>query len=148
VPMLAYDLVLGMPWFTARNPEMDWSTGRLTACRPPNGTLQAQDPRDEGVLDPRDGEKLEFPLADTTRTSAGRGHAPPNIELLGVTASVELPASDEVDQAVALQIEDCTGLLGATLGGTSGEKIHRSAGRDEQGAAAVVAAAELHIDGA
>jgi len=70
-------------------------------------------------------------MADTTRTLPGRGHAPPNIELLGGTAFVDLLGSDEVDQTFALQIGDCTGLLGATLGGTSGEKILRSAGHDE-----------------
>jgi len=148
VPMRACDLVLGMLWLTARNPEIDWSNGRLTALRTPNGKLQARDPRDEAVRDPRDGEKSEIPMADPTRTSPGRGHAPPNIELLGATAFVDLLASDEVDQAFALRIGDCTGLLGATLGGTSGEKILRSAGSDEQGAEAVVAAEELHIDGA
>jgi len=31
IPMKAYDLLLGLPWFTARNPEIDWSKGRLTA---------------------------------------------------------------------------------------------------------------------
>jgi len=148
VPMRAYDLVLGMPWFTAQNPEIDWSTSRLTALRTAHRKLQARDPRDEGVQDPRDGEKSEIPMVDTTRTSLGLGHAPPNIELLGATAFLDLVASDEVDQAFALGIGDCTGLLGATLGGTSGEKILRSAGRDEQGAVAVVAAEELHIDGA
>jgi hypothetical protein len=25
VPMRAYDLVLGLPWFRARNPEIDWN---------------------------------------------------------------------------------------------------------------------------
>jgi len=137
-----------MAWFTARNPESDWSTGRRTTLRTPTAKLQSRDRRDEGVRDPRDGEKSEIPITDTTRTSPGRGHAPPNIELLGATAFVDLLASDEVDQAFALRIGDCTGLLGATLGGTSGEKMLRSAGRNEQGAAVVVAAEELHIDGA
>ena len=27
-PMKAYDLVLGLPWFKARNPEIDWTKGR------------------------------------------------------------------------------------------------------------------------
>jgi hypothetical protein len=31
VPMKAYDLVLGLPWFKARNPEIDMTKGRLTA---------------------------------------------------------------------------------------------------------------------
>jgi hypothetical protein len=29
VPMTAYDLVLGLPWFKARNPEIDWEAGKL-----------------------------------------------------------------------------------------------------------------------
>jgi len=62
-------------------------------------------------------------MADTTKTWLGRGHAPPNVELLGATAFVNLFASDEVDQAFAVQIGGCTGLPGANLGGTSGEKI-------------------------
>jgi hypothetical protein len=31
VPMKAYDRVLGLPWFKARNPEIYWTKGRLTA---------------------------------------------------------------------------------------------------------------------
>jgi len=31
VPMKAYDLVLGLPWVEARNPEIVWIKGRLTA---------------------------------------------------------------------------------------------------------------------
>jgi hypothetical protein len=60
-------------------------------------------------------------MVDATRTSPGWGHAPPNVKLLGATAFVNRLASDEVDQAFALLIGDCTELLGATLGGTSGE---------------------------
>jgi hypothetical protein len=29
VPMRAYDLVLELPWFKARNPEIDWEAGKL-----------------------------------------------------------------------------------------------------------------------
>jgi hypothetical protein len=27
--LMAYDLVLGLPWFQSRNPEIDWSKGQL-----------------------------------------------------------------------------------------------------------------------
>jgi hypothetical protein len=148
VPQRAYNLVLGMPGFTAWNPEIIWSSGRLTAIQTPNGKLQAQDPQDEGVWDPRDGEQSDIAMADATRSSPGCDHTPLNIELLGATAFIDLLASDEVDQAFVLRIGDCTGLLAATWGGTSGEKILQSAGCNEQGAAAVVVAEELHIDGA
>jgi len=36
VPMKVYDLVLGLPWFMVRNPQIDWSKGRLTALWTPN----------------------------------------------------------------------------------------------------------------
>jgi len=29
IPMMAYDLVLGLQWFKARNPEIDWTKRRL-----------------------------------------------------------------------------------------------------------------------
>jgi hypothetical protein len=31
MPMRAYDLVLGLPWFQSRNPDVDWQPGRLLA---------------------------------------------------------------------------------------------------------------------
>jgi len=31
VPMRAYDLVLGYPWFPSKNPDIDWESGRLLA---------------------------------------------------------------------------------------------------------------------
>jgi len=33
VPMVAYDLVLGLPWFQSRNPEIDQSKGQLLGLR-------------------------------------------------------------------------------------------------------------------
>jgi len=36
VPMKAYDLVLGLEWFKARNPDIDWTKGQLAALRTPN----------------------------------------------------------------------------------------------------------------
>jgi len=42
VPMRAYDLVLGLPWFKTRQPEMDWATGRLTSLSTPSGQGEAR----------------------------------------------------------------------------------------------------------
>jgi hypothetical protein len=73
----------------------------------------------------------------------GRG---PEIQTLGSTAFDDLLASDEVVAAFALRIGECTGMLGATLEDItldSPGNTDSSAGRDEQGAAAVVAAEEL-----
>ena len=70
VPMKAYDLVLGLPWFKARNPEIDSKAGRLTALGTPSGP-QATTTMDEN----RD----ETPYADTNGTSQGHGGKPPDI---------------------------------------------------------------------
>jgi len=70
----------------------------------------------------------------------GRG---PDIQTLGATAFDDLLASDEAIAAFALRIGECTGLLGVTLEDItldSPGNTDPSAGRDEQGAAAVVAA--------
>jgi hypothetical protein len=44
VPMKAYDLVLGLPRIKARNPEIDWTNGGLTALRTQNGPQRAKIP--------------------------------------------------------------------------------------------------------
>ena len=44
VPMSAYDLILGIPWFNARNPEIDWKRKRVLAIRTPEGTDHPGDP--------------------------------------------------------------------------------------------------------
>jgi hypothetical protein len=36
VPMHAYDLVLGLPWFQKRIPDIDWAHRRLTSLRSPS----------------------------------------------------------------------------------------------------------------
>jgi len=37
VPMRAYNLLLGLPWFQSRNPDVNWERGRLLALRTPRG---------------------------------------------------------------------------------------------------------------
>jgi hypothetical protein len=37
VPIRAYELVLGLPWFQSRDPDVDWQNGRLLALRTPGG---------------------------------------------------------------------------------------------------------------
>jgi hypothetical protein len=37
VPIQAYNLVLGLPWFQSRNPDIDWQSGRLLALQTPGG---------------------------------------------------------------------------------------------------------------
>jgi len=138
VPMKAYDLVLGLLWFMARNPEIDWSRGRLTGLKCPGGdgaipeaepisTLQSVDNvSDAKLLSEQCGEVRPLPSAD--------------IQILGATAFDNLPASDEVAETFFLLLGDCTGMLGAT-----GERSHEQGEYPRRldvraGAAAVVAA--------
>jgi hypothetical protein len=131
VPMKAYDLVLGLPWFKARNPEIDWTKGRMTALRTPNGPQRAK-----------------IPEADHASPLPERGEGntnvdpPPDIQLLGATAFDHLLASEEVVEAFAIRLGECQGLLGASLEGiTEGEGNPRMLNA-RAGAAAVVAAEE------
>jgi hypothetical protein len=56
-----------------------------------------RDPKNHGVQDPWDGEKLKITMAGSIRASPGGGHAPLKIELLGATELVDLLASYEVN---------------------------------------------------
>jgi len=118
VPKRAYDLVLRLPWFRGRNPELDWNLRRLTALRPPNGPQAAHIISGEDKAPPEAHEKLLERDKDTPA---------PNIQLLRATASDDVLAGEEVVEAFALRIGECTGLLGATMEITtlSGEKPRR-----------------------
>ena len=39
VPIEDYDLVLGLPWFKTRNPEIDWVANRVLGLRTPQGII-------------------------------------------------------------------------------------------------------------
>jgi len=131
VPMNAYDLVLGLPWFKARNPEIDWTKGQLTALRMPNGAQRAK-----------------IPEADNASPLPERGEGntnvdpPPDIQQLGATGFDHLLASEEAVEAFAIRLGECQGLLGASLEGiTEGEGNPRML-TARAGAAAVVATEE------
>jgi len=120
VPMTAYDLVLGFPWFRTNNPEIDWEAGRLLSLR----------------------AKCQ---PDITGEASISG---PDIQTLSATAFGDLCASDTVSHAFCLTLGECQGLLGATSGGHlkyDGEltlwELNARAG-----AAAVVAAEERKRD--
>jgi hypothetical protein len=89
VPMTAYDLVLGLPWFKTRNPEIDWEEGKLLSLR-----RQPTKPNDPGNLEARAG---------------------PDVQMLSATAFGDLCASDEVSGAFSLTLGECGGMLGATV---------------------------------
>jgi len=105
VPMRAYDLVLGLPWFHKRNPDIDWAHCRLTTLRSPSVSgVEEMTPMTTAVA-------LKVSEAKNDNL-LGRG---PSIQTLGATAFDDLLATDEVVAAFALRIGECTGLLGAAL---------------------------------
>jgi len=116
--MRAYDLVLGLPWFRARNPEIDWNLRQLTALRLPTGSQAADKVSGEHKPPPEAHEKLLEHDEDTPA---------PDMELVGATAFDDLLAGEEIIEAFALQIGECTGLLGASMEITtlSGKKPRR-----------------------
>jgi hypothetical protein len=109
----------------------------LTALRTPNGPQQTKIPETDHAN----------PLPEL-----GEGNTkvdlPPDIQLLGATAFDQPLASEQVVEAFAIQLGECYGLQEASLEGiTEGEENTRMMNA-RAGAAAVVAAEELHSDGA
>jgi len=103
----------------------------LTALRTPNGPQRAKIPEADRVN----------PLPERGEENTN-DEPPPNIELIGATAFSHLVAREEVVEAFAIQLEECQGLLGASLEGiTKGEGDPRMLNACV-GAAAVVAAEE------
>jgi len=91
VPMKAYNLVLGLPWFKARNREIDWTKGQLTALRTPHGPQGAKIPEADCA------SRLPERNEETTNDEP-----PPDIQLLGAAAFGHLLASEEVVKAFAI----------------------------------------------
>jgi hypothetical protein len=109
VPMTAYDLVLGLPWFKARNPEIDREAGKLLSLR-----RRQPQPNNHG--------KEVLP----TETE-------PDIQTLSATAFADLCSSDEVSDTFSLSLGECNALLGATTGThNSSELLHPGSRQGEQ----------------
>jgi hypothetical protein len=140
MPMRAYDLVLGLPWGQKRHPEIARAHRPLTSLRSPSGSgVEEMSPITTAVAS----KVSDAENNNVNDQLVGRG---PDIQTLGATAFDDLVASGEVVAAFALQIEECKGLLGVTMEDItldSPGNTDPSAGCDQQGAAAVVAAEEL-----
>jgi hypothetical protein len=111
VPMKAYNLVVALLRFKARNLEIDWTKGQLTALQAPNGLQRVKIPEADRTS----------PLPECSEESTN-DEPPSDIQLLGATAFGHLFASEEVVEAFAIRLGDCQGFLGASLEGiTEGE---------------------------
>jgi len=118
VPMRAYDLGLGLPWFQSRNPDVDWHSGRLLPLRTPGGAeVVAADRVD---YQERPGNVPESTAKEEACSEGGSGI--PDIQILGATAFDDPLASEQVLGTFFLRVGDCTAVLGATVEGiTDGE---------------------------
>jgi len=118
VPMRAYDLVLGLPWFQSRNPDVDCQSGRLLALQTPEGA-------DVVAVDRVDHQECPGNAPGCTareEACSEGGGGIPDIQILGATAFDDLLASEQVVGTFFLRVGECTGLLGATVEGiTAGE---------------------------
>jgi hypothetical protein len=94
VPTKAYDLLLGLPWVRARNPEIEWSRNRLVSLRTLCGTASLGTEHTH--------------LSQPERSGV-------SIETLAAIAIGDLLASAEVAGAFGLQIENCIPMLSATV---------------------------------
>jgi hypothetical protein len=117
VPMMAYDHILGLPWFQSRNPEIDGSKVQLLSLRTAVGN--------SGIVQ----TITSLPQGDRSAEDDVCEPSPAvYIQFFEGTAFDDLLAR-EVDGALAIQNDQCTRLLGAltksegvtswTLGGMS-----------------------------
>jgi len=118
VHLLAYNFILGWPWFQCRNPDNELQSSLLFPLRTPGGAEVVAVDQEKHQECPRNVPGF------TAREEAGceGGGGIPEIQILGVTGSDNLLASEQVIGKFCLRVGDCTGLLGATVeGNTDGE---------------------------
>jgi hypothetical protein len=88
VPMRVYELVLGLPWFYKRNPDIDWARRRLTSLQSPSASgVEEMTPMTMAGAS----KVLEVENAYANDQLFGRG---PDIQTLGATTFDDLLASD------------------------------------------------------
>jgi len=111
VPMRAYHLVLGLPWFQSRNTDVDWQSGRHLPERTPGGA-------DVLAMDQVDHQECPGNVPGSTASeeacSEGGGGIL-DIQILGGTAIDDQLASEQVVRTLFVRVGDCTGLLGVTV---------------------------------
>lgn len=101
VPMMAHDLVVGLPWFVSSNPESDRLKGQLVGL----WTQVANSGYEQTIT--------SLPQGDGSVEDSA--HEPPPtvyINFLRATAFDDQLPSDEVVAALAIRIAEGTGLLG------------------------------------
>ena len=116
VNMIAYDLVLGLPWFQCHGPEIDWARKRLlslckaAASHSIGGVITTSpDQCDSGTTG-------ESHVTDGTRSV--KADAPISIEMLSATSFEKLLVGPAVSMTFSFWIWQGQGLLGETVQGS------------------------------
>jgi len=120
-----------LPWFKARNPDIDWTKGQLTALRTPNGLQRAK------ITE----TNRPSPLPECGEENTN-DEPPPDIQLLWATSLGYILASKEVVEAFTIRLGECQRWLGASLEGITGGERNPRMLNAQAGAAGVVAAEE------
>jgi len=155
ITIRAYIVVVGLPRFKARKPEIDWAAGQLTSFMTPSVRKEVQrsgmklqwyegwDDEGTNIQLPDSGGStpiinltLEIPVDPNGNFCESSENSPKSdIEVLWATAFDELSASNGTMMTFALQFGECGALPGPTMDVTTLkhpseiEIINRSAGR-------------------
>ena len=128
IPMMAYNLVLGLRWCKTLKPGIDCATGQLTSLRPPRSRGEA---RRSGMIvhwyNCRDDKSTKVPLPDIGGSTpminstselpgdvdgkprVSREDSPtPDIEILGETTCNDLLPTNVTIETFALRLGHCS----------------------------------------
>ena len=117
VPIESYDLVLGLPWFQARNPEFDWAKNKVLGLQTPGGCGDIVPSGDPSQPTPEDEVTWsDDPVPAKIRSERGR----PGLNIQMVTAE-SMSASlecEEIADVFFIKLEHIGLLLGTRTSGT------------------------------
>jgi hypothetical protein len=137
IPMKVYDLLHRLPWFKARNLEIDWSRRRLTAQESPDSDGAIPEAHPISTLQSVDNVSDAKLLSE--QCSGDRPPPSPDIPILDATAFDNLLASNEVAETFFLRLGVYTGMLGARGARSHDHSQYLGKVDVRAGAAAVVA---------
>jgi len=121
LPMRAYDLVLGLPWFQSRKPEVEWQCGRQLALQTSGGAAVVAVDRVDHQECPGNSPGS---MAREEASSEGGGGIP-DIQILRATPCDDLLACEQVVGTFFLRVGECTGQQGATVEGITDREWNR-----------------------
>ena len=109
VPLETYDLVLGLPWFRARTPHIDWIHNKVLELRTPGGRTETSSSGDN-----RPASDCEMRDSVPVHRERGQGRPGPDIQLMTAESMSDLlESNEEVADVFYMKMEHIGLLLGA-----------------------------------